>query len=62
VTRLETERLVLRPPLPEDAPSFNPLWRDAEAVRFVGGTKGPDEVDAMVEGHAVELWSLGEPA
>ena len=49
MTRLETERLVLRLPLPEDAPAFYPLWQDAEAVRFVGGPKSQDEVDAMVE-------------
>jgi len=47
--RLETERLVLRPPRREDAAAFVPHWQDAQAVEYVGGTKAREEVDTMVE-------------
>jgi RimJ/RimL family protein N-acetyltransferase len=47
--RLETERLVLRPPRREDAAAFVPHWQDAQAVEYVGGTKTREEVETMVE-------------
>jgi RimJ/RimL family protein N-acetyltransferase len=47
--RLETERLILRPPRLEDARAFDGFWRDEEASQFVGGVKCPEEVDAMME-------------
>jgi RimJ/RimL family protein N-acetyltransferase len=60
--RLETERLVLRPPGREDAAAFYPHWQDAEAVEYVGGTKSREEVEAMVE-RLIRHWDwygLGE--
>ncbi|KFN47402.1 GNAT family N-acetyltransferase [Arenimonas composti] len=39
--RLETERLVLRPTLPEDLPAWTALMQDAETCRFIGGTQPP---------------------
>ena len=47
--RLETERLLLRPPRAEDAEAFFPHWQDAEAVEYVGGTKTRDQLETMVE-------------
>jgi RimJ/RimL family protein N-acetyltransferase len=47
--RLETPRLVLRSPRPEDARAYDAFWQDAEAAEFVGGVKAPEEVDAMME-------------
>ena len=47
--RLETERLVLRRPRPEDAVAFYPHWQDAEAVQYVGGVKTPEQTEEMVE-------------
>jgi RimJ/RimL family protein N-acetyltransferase len=47
--RLETERLVLRRPRPEDAVAFYPHWQDAEAMQYVGGVRTPEQVDEMVE-------------
>ena len=47
--RLETERLVLRRPRPEDAAAFFPHWQDADAVQFVGGVKTQEQIDEMVE-------------
>ncbi|MCH7231670.1 GNAT family N-acetyltransferase [Glycomyces sp. L485] len=34
---IDTPRLRLRPPAPEDVPSFMRLWTDAEVRKFVGG-------------------------
>jgi RimJ/RimL family protein N-acetyltransferase len=45
---LETDRLLLRKPGPRDAPAFYEFWSDEEGVRYVGGTKTADEVDAMI--------------
>ncbi|ANB19216.1 GNAT family N-acetyltransferase [Dokdonella koreensis] len=39
VPRLETERLVLRPPLPEDFEDFAAFSADAEAMRHLGGVQ-----------------------
>jgi RimJ/RimL family protein N-acetyltransferase len=36
VTTLETERLLLRPPVPEDADSLAPLYADPEVMRYLG--------------------------
>jgi RimJ/RimL family protein N-acetyltransferase len=47
--RLETERLVLRRPRPEDAEAFYPQWQDADALQFVGGVKTREQVEEMVE-------------
>jgi RimJ/RimL family protein N-acetyltransferase len=60
--RLETERLVLRRPRPEDAAAFYPQWQDADAVQFVGGVKTREQVDEMVERllRHWEWYGLGE--
>jgi RimJ/RimL family protein N-acetyltransferase len=34
---LETERLLLRRPAPEDAPDYTEIWSDPEVVRFLSG-------------------------
>jgi RimJ/RimL family protein N-acetyltransferase len=34
---LETERLLVRPPAPEDAPDYVEIWSDPEVVRFLSG-------------------------
>jgi RimJ/RimL family protein N-acetyltransferase len=47
--RLETERLVLRQPVPADVDAYYPHWQDAEAVEFVGGVKSRAELETMVE-------------
>ena len=47
--RLQTERLLLRPPRLEDARAFDEFWQDEEASRFVGGMKSSEEVDAMMK-------------
>jgi RimJ/RimL family protein N-acetyltransferase len=36
VTTLETDRLVLRPPLPEDAEALAPMYADPEVMRYLG--------------------------
>jgi RimJ/RimL family protein N-acetyltransferase len=50
--RLETERLVLRPPLPEDAPSLHELHCDPVAMEFLGGVH-PECEDGN---WPVEMW------
>jgi RimJ/RimL family protein N-acetyltransferase len=48
--RLETARLLLRPPLPEDAPAVAELLTDPEVMRFLGGEVVPEQdVGAVVE-------------
>ena len=47
--KLETERLLLRLPQPNDANEFAAIWGDEETARFVGGTKTRAEVEAMIE-------------
>ena len=36
MTTLETDRLVLRPPLPEDAEALAPMYADPEVMRYLG--------------------------
>jgi ribosomal-protein-alanine N-acetyltransferase len=36
VTTLETERLLLRPPVPEDAVPLAPMYADPEVMRYLG--------------------------
>ncbi len=47
--RLETDRLLLRPPRQADAAAFYPHWQDADAVQYVGGVKTREQVEEMVE-------------
>jgi RimJ/RimL family protein N-acetyltransferase len=41
---IETERLVLRPPLAEDYGGFCALMADEESARFIGGVQPPEAV------------------
>jgi RimJ/RimL family protein N-acetyltransferase len=56
VTKLETERLVLRAPVPEDAEPLAPMYSDPEVMRYLGDgrTLTPEEtarsVKRMIEG------------
>jgi RimJ/RimL family protein N-acetyltransferase len=36
VLRLETDRLLLRAPVPEDADALAPMYADPEVMRYVG--------------------------
>jgi RimJ/RimL family protein N-acetyltransferase len=48
--QLETERLVLRRPDPDDRDGYAALWGDPEVVRFLGGqTLPPEEVPKGIE-------------
>lgn len=48
--RLETERLVLRIPEPEDRDGYAEMWGDPKVVRFLGRTTvTPDEVPAGID-------------
>jgi RimJ/RimL family protein N-acetyltransferase len=47
--RLETERLVLRMPLPEDAAAAGDFLSDAEVMRFIGGVDPEREPRDVVE-------------
>jgi ribosomal-protein-alanine N-acetyltransferase len=51
VTVLETDRLVLRPPVPEDAEALAPMYADPEVMRFLGNgrTLTRDETERSVE-------------
>lgn len=53
MTRLETERLVLRPPEPSDLDFLAPMMGDPEVVRYLGGSprtrdEGREGIDAMI--------------
>jgi len=47
--RLETARLRLRPPLPEDAPAIAELVTDHEVMQFLSGVVPADQVGGVVE-------------
>jgi RimJ/RimL family protein N-acetyltransferase len=48
--RLQTERLLLRPPVPDDAPAAAELLTDPVVMRFLGGETVPlDQVGAVFE-------------
>jgi [ribosomal protein S5]-alanine N-acetyltransferase len=51
VTVLETERLVLRPPVPEDADALAPMYADPEVMRYLGNgrTLNREETDRSVQ-------------
>lgn len=50
---LETERLLLRKPLPDDAPALLEAFADAEAMRYIGDGSTTDLAGAEL---AVERW------
>jgi len=53
---IETERLSLRPPVPEDAPTVAEAIADAEVMRFIGETGTIDDAVERVES-ARRAWS-----
>jgi len=52
VTRLETERLLLRPPTLDDVEAAGELLGDPEVMRFIGGSIAPREAWPTI----VERW------
>jgi RimJ/RimL family protein N-acetyltransferase len=57
VTTLETERLVLRPPVPDDAESLAPMYADPKVMRFLGDgrTLTPEQTERSVR-RMIEAW------
>jgi RimJ/RimL family protein N-acetyltransferase len=57
MTDLETERLVLRPPVPEDASPLAPMYADPEVMRYLGDgrTLTPEETERSVR-RMIEGW------
>ena len=56
--RLETERLLLRPPVVEDASAATELLTDPEVMRFIGGEIVPAKKAAGVVGKWIERWAF----
>jgi RimJ/RimL family protein N-acetyltransferase len=46
---IETERLLLRLPRPEDAAELGAIFAEPETMRFVGGTVAPEDMPARIE-------------
>jgi len=58
VTTLETERLVLREPEPEDLDAFAPIFADPEVIRHLGGfVRTRDDVRESIEA-LIRHWEL----
>ena len=63
-TTLETERLLLRAPVPEDAVPLAPMYGDTEVMRYLGDgrTLTPEETERsvrrMIEGWAADGFGL----
>jgi len=57
VTVLETDRLLLRPPVPEDAEALAPLYADPEVMRYLGDgrTLEREETERSVR-RMIEAW------
>ncbi len=57
MTVLETERLVLRPPVPEDVEALAPMYADREVMRYLGNgrTLTHDETERSVQ-RMIEGW------
>jgi ribosomal-protein-alanine N-acetyltransferase len=64
VTVLETDRLVLRPPVPEDAEALAPMYADPEVMRYLGNgrtlTRAQTErsVQRMIDGWEADGFGL----
>jgi len=58
MTALETERLLLRAPLPDDAEGLAPMYGDPEVMRYVGDgrTLTPRETENSVR-RTIETWA-----
>jgi RimJ/RimL family protein N-acetyltransferase/class 3 adenylate cyclase len=56
--KLETARLILRPPVPEDAEPLAPMYADPEVMRYLGDgrTLTPDETKRSVK-RMIEGWN-----
>ena len=54
--QLETERLVLRKPEPEDRDGYAELWGDPEVMRFLGGRTGTPEEAARGIDRMLKQW------
>ena len=54
--RLETERLFLRKPEPEDLDGYVELWGDPEVMRFLGGRTGTPEEAAQGIDRMLKQW------
>jgi ribosomal-protein-alanine N-acetyltransferase len=54
---LETERLLLRPPAPEDAEPLAPMYADPEVMRYLGDgqTLTPEQTERSVQ-RMIEAW------
>jgi len=63
-TALETDRLLLRPPVPEDAEPLAPMYADPEVMRYLGDgrTLTPEETERsvrrMIDGWKAEGFGL----
>ena len=57
MTVLETDRLLLRPPVPEDAEALAPLYADPEVMRYLGDgrTLEREETERSVR-RMIEAW------
>ena len=64
MTVLETDRLVLRPPVPEDAEALAPMYADPEVMRYLGNgrtlTRAQTErsVQRMIDGWEADGFGL----
>lgn len=55
MTAIETERLLLRMPRPEDLEALLPMHADPEVMRWIGGVRDRAETEAAVA-RWLELW------
>ena len=64
MTTLETDRLVLRPPVPEDADALAPMYADREVMRYLGSGRTltheqtERSVQRMIEGWEADGFGL----
>jgi RimJ/RimL family protein N-acetyltransferase len=58
VTVLETERLLLRPPVPEDAEALAPMYADPEVMRYLGNgrTLSRQDTERSVQ-RMIDAWA-----
>ena len=56
---LETERLLLRPPVPEDIEALAPMYADPEVMRYLGAgrTLSREETERSVQ-RAIDAWAV----
>jgi len=58
MTALETDRLVLRPPVPEDAEALAPMYGDPDVMRYLGNgrTLTPEQTERSVQ-RMIDAWA-----